>query len=220
MSAAPNGQVHTPLPGGWHGSELAAEPGLWRVPLPGEVADDPLKVAADPGSAGISADPREPRPEVSASTRDLVAGLYRRLAGRRGMVVLTGFPVRSARAHRGCLPAAWQAARPVDGADAGRQPAGPDGGREGRCARTRRDRAGETDEAFVPHRQVHGPDRAAVRPVRGFRRCEQGGVIACDSQCAARSVPDLLATLYQLAPVHVPVMRVPTATCRLAGARS
>lgn len=93
MSAAPNGQVDAPIPGGWHGSELAADPGSWRVPLPGEVADDLLRVAADLGSAGISADPREPRPEVSASTSDLVAGLYRRLAAWPGVVVLTGFPV-------------------------------------------------------------------------------------------------------------------------------
>lgn len=93
MTPAPNGRVNAPIRGGWHGSELAADPGLWRIPLPGEVRDDLLRVAAGLGSAGISPDPREPRPQVSASTRELVAALYRRLAEEPGMVVLTDFPV-------------------------------------------------------------------------------------------------------------------------------
>jgi hypothetical protein len=82
-----------PVPGGWYGSELARDPGSWRVPLPSEVHDDLLRVAAELGPGGISADPYRPRPLVRAPTRSLVAELYRRLAGEPGVVVLTGFPV-------------------------------------------------------------------------------------------------------------------------------
>jgi hypothetical protein len=92
-AATSNSPVWAPVPGGWHGSDLAADPGSWRVPLPREVHDDLLRAAAELGSGGISADPRQPRPRVSARTRSLVAGLYRRLAGEPGVVVLTGFPV-------------------------------------------------------------------------------------------------------------------------------
>jgi hypothetical protein len=92
-ASAPNSLVDAPISGGWHGSEMAADPRSWRVPLPSEVRDDLLHVAADLGPGGISADPRQPRPQVGARTRSLVADLYRRLAGEPGMVVLTGFPV-------------------------------------------------------------------------------------------------------------------------------
>jgi TfdA family taurine catabolism dioxygenase TauD len=92
-ASTPNSLVLAPISGGWHGSELAADPRSWRVPLPSEVRDDLLHVAADLGPGGISADPRQPRPQVGARTRSLVADLYRRLADEPGVVVLTGFPV-------------------------------------------------------------------------------------------------------------------------------
>jgi hypothetical protein len=91
--STPNSPVRTPIPGGWYGSELARNPGSWRIPLPSEVRDDLLRIAADLGSGGISADPYQPRPQVNARTRSLIAELYRRLAGEPGVVVLTGFPV-------------------------------------------------------------------------------------------------------------------------------
>jgi hypothetical protein len=93
LPSAADSQVHASISGGWHGSGLAADPGSWRVALPGEVRDDLLHVAAELGADGVSADPRQPRPEVNARTRSLAASLYRRLAGQPGVVVLTGFPV-------------------------------------------------------------------------------------------------------------------------------
>lgn len=79
------------VPGGWYGSDLAADPESWRLPLPEEVREDLLRAAAKLVAEG---DLREQRPEVSERTMALVAELYRRLAGEPGMVVLTGFPVQ------------------------------------------------------------------------------------------------------------------------------
>lgn len=88
-------QVSGPVPGGWYGSDLANKPETWRVQLPAEVADDLLRAAETlaPGELGIlGADPRQPRPEVSARTRSLAGVLQRRLVDP-GLVVLTGFPI-------------------------------------------------------------------------------------------------------------------------------
>lgn len=88
--------VTGPVPGGWYGSDLARTPEAWRVPLPAEVSDDLLRAADGlvPGDLAIlGADPLQHRPRVSARTRSLAGDLRRRLAGRPGLVVLTGFPV-------------------------------------------------------------------------------------------------------------------------------
>lgn len=92
----PKPSTNGPVPGGWHGSDLATHPETWRVPLTAEVNDDLLR-AADalaPGELGLlGADPSRPRPAVSEPTWSLVGDLRRRLAGEPGLVVLTGFPV-------------------------------------------------------------------------------------------------------------------------------
>jgi TfdA family taurine catabolism dioxygenase TauD len=88
-------QLPGPVAGGWYGSDLAKNPDAWRVELPTEVGDDLLRAAEAlaPGELGIlGADPRQPRPKVSARTSALAGELQRRLAGP-GLVLLRGFPV-------------------------------------------------------------------------------------------------------------------------------
>jgi hypothetical protein len=91
-----NEQLSGPVTGGWYGSDLAANPEAWQVPLPAEVKDDLLRASETlvPGDLGIlGADPLRRRPEVSAGTWSFVGELQRRLAGEPGLVVVTGFPV-------------------------------------------------------------------------------------------------------------------------------
>jgi Taurine catabolism dioxygenase TauD, TfdA family len=79
--------------GGWTGADMAEVPESWQVPMPGEVRDELLRIAAAIPPELVAADPFQPRPAVSASTRSLVGEVRRRLAGEPGFVVLTGFPV-------------------------------------------------------------------------------------------------------------------------------
>jgi hypothetical protein len=81
------------VPGGWLGSQLAADAGQWRLPLTTTVTDDLLRAAAALGAEQVAADPLQDHPAVSAETQAMIAEVARRLAGVPGLVVLGGFPV-------------------------------------------------------------------------------------------------------------------------------
>lgn len=83
------------VPGGWNGADLA-DTSSWRLPIPGEVNHDLLRIASTMPREDIAADPFPPRPRVSADTRAFVGEVHRRLCGEPGFVVLTGFPVAEA----------------------------------------------------------------------------------------------------------------------------
>lgn len=63
------------------------------MPLPADVRDELLHIAADLTPDGFATDPFQRRPAVTERTRSLIADLHRHLAGGPGLVVLTGFPV-------------------------------------------------------------------------------------------------------------------------------
>lgn len=206
-ASIPNGSMRAPIPGGWHGSELVRDPGSWRVPLPADVRDDLLRAAANLGSGGISADPRQPRPKVSERTRSLVAELYRRLAGEPGVVVLTGFPVTESRdlTEAAYLVLGKLLGQPILQTQDGNLLA----------------RVEDTPDVKVPGAQ--GVVRSEALPFHIDRCTDLIGLLcvrsartgALSSAVSSRAIhnallarhPALLSVLYQPVPIHVPPMR-------------
>jgi hypothetical protein len=204
--------VRTPIPGGWHGCELARDPESWRVSLSGEVRDDLLRAAADLGSDGVSADPYQPLPRVSARTRSLVAELYRRLAGEPGVVMLTGFPVTEGPelTEAAYLLLAKLLGQPImqmlDGSLLARveadtaNPGAAVPGVQGRVV-----------PMTLPFHVDGGTDLVGLLCVRPARAGGMSRLVSCravHNMLLARH-PDLLSALYQPVPLYVQPMRGP-----------
>jgi hypothetical protein len=203
-------QLPTPVPGGWHGADLAKNTDAWRVPLPAEVSDDLLRAAEalTPGDLGIlGADPLQPRPKVSARTWSLVGELQRRLAAEPGLVVLSGFPVGEDQelAQTAYVVLMMLIGQPVlqrfDNELIVRVEAQPDGNVPGAG------RVGITS-ALAPH-----VDRAAdLVALLCIRSAESGGLSFAVSSKTVYNVmleryPELLAELCRPVPTHVPPQR-------------
>lgn len=186
------------VPGGWVGSERAADPGSWRLPVPERLADELLHIA---GPDGVVINPLRPRPTVSAESRSFIADVHRRLAGEPGFVVLTGFPVSD-------RPGLTERAYALFGLLVG-APVREDALDERfiTCiGRSRRPRDHLRRFHVAPSTDLIGV--LCVRPAR------RGGTSRVISSRRLHNVmldeyPDLLRELYQPLPVQVPPLRVP-----------
>ncbi|HEX6471798.1 MAG TPA: TauD/TfdA family dioxygenase [Streptosporangiaceae bacterium] len=195
------------LPGGWHGTDLAADPDRWRLPLPDDVRDDLLRAAAEVTPEG---GPRGRRPAVSERTRALVGDIYHRLAGEPGLVVLGGFPV-------GEEPDLVERAYVLLGMLLG-QP----------VAQTLDGRLLVRVEAYDPGVKVPGAQNTGIPNAQPFhidraadvvgllciRRARAGGLSLVVSSRTVHNTlaerhPDLLPVLYRPIPVQTPPLRGP-----------
>lgn len=200
-----------PAPGGWSGSEHAAAPESWRLPVPDEVADELRRIAVRLAPDGLVMDPLRPRPALSPESRSFIADVYCRLAGEPGFVVLTGFPIRD---QPGLTERIYELFGSLLGTPV---------------------RENAFEEHFVARVEAVGRDRSRPGP-QGYRRpielpfhvdactdligllcvrpAERGGISRVISSMRLHNVmldecPALLSELYQPLPFKVPPLRVP-----------
>jgi Taurine catabolism dioxygenase TauD, TfdA family len=199
-----------PVPGGWYGSDLAADPESWRVALPGDVRDELFRAAAAFAPGGIGADPHQRRPAVSERTRALVADLHRRLADEPGVVVLTGFPTQEEPelTERTYLVLGMLLGQPV--------------------LQTLDGRLLTRVEALDPNVKTPGAQKIGIPNALPFhvdratdligllclRQARAGGRSLLVSAKMVHNIlmerrPDLLSVLYEPVPIHVPPLKGP-----------
>jgi hypothetical protein len=198
-------------PGGWFGSELAQTPELWKLGMPGDVADELLKATADLGPGTVGIDPLQRPPAVSENTRSFIAEVYRRLSDEPGFIVITGFPItdqleltEAVYGVFGLLVGPPNRQDPFEERFISRIQA------VGRDESRRTEQEFRLPEGLEPHVDI-GTDLISLLCVRPAQRGGISGVLSTKKlhNLMLEEHPDLLSELYRPIPLTLPPFQVP-----------